>query len=102
MSVLEGGLGGVLGVDGVGCPCPPVRNDIVTPRHLLASLFVHVCGGSGAWMGVGCPCPPVRNDIVTPRHLLICALHKFEVNDLFPPDSQIMMVETILDAKDHL
>ena len=20
---------------GVGCPCPPVRNDIVTPRHLL-------------------------------------------------------------------
>ena len=19
----------------VGCPCPPVRNDIVTPRHLL-------------------------------------------------------------------
>ena len=21
---------------GVGCPCPPVRNDIVTPRHLLS------------------------------------------------------------------
>ena len=20
---------------GVGCPCPPVRNDIVTPRHLF-------------------------------------------------------------------
>ena len=20
---------------GVGCPCPPVRNDIVTPRNLL-------------------------------------------------------------------
>jgi len=23
---------------GVGCPCPPVRNDIVTPRHLF-----HIC-----------------------------------------------------------
>ena len=23
---------------GVGCPCPPVRNDIVTPRHLLFLL----------------------------------------------------------------
>ena len=22
---------------GVRCPCPPVRNDIVTPRHLLFS-----------------------------------------------------------------
>ena len=22
---------------GVGCPCPPVRNDIVTPRHLFLS-----------------------------------------------------------------
>ena len=22
---------------GVGCPCPPVRNDIVTPRRLLKS-----------------------------------------------------------------
>ena len=22
---------------GVGCPCPPVRNDIVTPRHLLSN-----------------------------------------------------------------
>ena len=21
---------------GVGCPCPPVRNDIVTPRHLFS------------------------------------------------------------------
>ena len=20
---------------GIGCPCPPVRNDIVTPRHLF-------------------------------------------------------------------
>ena len=20
---------------GVGCPCPPIRNDIVTPRHLF-------------------------------------------------------------------
>ena len=23
---------------GVGCPCPPVRNDIVTPRHLFYVL----------------------------------------------------------------
>ena len=27
------------GVDGVGSSCPPVRNDIVTPRHLL----IHIC-----------------------------------------------------------
>ena len=25
---------------GVGCPCPPVRNDIVTPRHLLSSTLL--------------------------------------------------------------
>ena len=25
---------------GVGCPCPPVRNDIVTPCHLLFSVLV--------------------------------------------------------------
>ena len=24
---------------GVGCPCPPVRNDIVTPRHLFNSFL---------------------------------------------------------------
>ena len=24
---------------GVGCPCPPVRNDIVTPHHLLFSAI---------------------------------------------------------------
>ena len=35
--VREGGLGGALGVDGVGRPCPPVRNDIVTLRHLFDS-----------------------------------------------------------------
>ena len=28
---------------GVGCPCPPVRNDIVTPRHLLdASSHLYI------------------------------------------------------------
>ena len=27
--------GGLVVWFGVGCPCPPVRNDIVTPRHLL-------------------------------------------------------------------
>ena len=40
MFVCGGGVGwGVDGVGvrmGVGCPCPPVRNDIVTPRHLFA------------------------------------------------------------------
>ena len=30
---------------GVGCPCPPVRNDIVTPRHLLL-IFTTIIGGS--------------------------------------------------------
>ena len=35
---------------GVGCPCSPIRNNIVTPRHLL------VCGGRGSllWLGRGC------------------------------------------------
>ena len=34
----------------VGCPCSPIRNNIVTPRHLL------VCGGRGSllWLGRGC------------------------------------------------
>ena len=30
---------------GVGCPCPPVRNDIVTPRHLFlfnSCLILHL------------------------------------------------------------
>ena len=42
VSMLERVLGGVLGVDGVGCPCPPVRNDIVTPRHLLIGEMVYL------------------------------------------------------------
>ena len=72
---------------GVGCPCPPVRNDIVTPRHLLdafSHLYKRLCPserftyflcmfvcvlGVGVRPGIGCPCPPVRNDIVTLRHL---------------------------------
>ena len=39
MVVCGGGVG--WGVDwvgvrkGVGCPCPPIRNDVVTPRHLF-------------------------------------------------------------------
>ena len=30
---------------GVGCPCPPVRNDIVTPRHLfpIRAVFDELC-----------------------------------------------------------
>ena len=31
--VLVGGHGVWMGV---GCPCPPVRNDVVTPRHLCS------------------------------------------------------------------
>ena len=29
---------------GVGCPCPPVRNDIVTPRHLLIDFWTEPVG----------------------------------------------------------
>jgi len=28
---------------GVGCPCPPVRNDIVTPRHLFSCYLSRCC-----------------------------------------------------------
>ena len=42
--VCGGGVGwGVDGVRvrmGVGCSCPPVRNDIVTPRHLFPRSLV--------------------------------------------------------------
>ena len=41
-SVLKRGLGGASGVDGVGRPCPPVRNDIVTPRHLFEKQFPYL------------------------------------------------------------
>ena len=40
MIVLRKRLGGALGVE-VDCPYPPVRNDIVTPRHLF---FFHSHG----------------------------------------------------------
>ena len=34
------GVEGMVGVRlGVGCPCPPIRNDIVTPRLLFFSSF---------------------------------------------------------------
>ena len=92
----EGGWVGHWVWMGVSCPCPPVRNDIVTPRHLflrtrnftrgfvgplvrehelkswkmsVSDTWVNVGVGVGVWIGVGYPCPPVRNDIVTPRHL---------------------------------
>ena len=36
------GVGGVLGVRlGVGCPYPPVRNDIVTPHSLVHESHNH-------------------------------------------------------------
>ena len=28
---------------GVGCPCPPVRNDTVIPRHLFSLLLMFPC-----------------------------------------------------------
>ena len=34
---VSGGLGVWMGV---GCPCPPVRNNIVTLHHLFSSLLV--------------------------------------------------------------
>ena len=37
---------------GVGCPCPPVRNDIVTPRHLL-TLARSKLGISPTELGIG-------------------------------------------------
>ena len=33
-------VGGIGVWMGVGCPCPPVLNDIVTPRHLFQSLLI--------------------------------------------------------------
>ena len=27
---------------GVGCPCPPVRSKIVTPRHLLSGVRIKI------------------------------------------------------------
>ena len=51
----------------VGCPCPPVRNDIVTPRHLLL-MFEGVLGVV-VWIRVGCPRPPIHN-IVTLHYML--------------------------------
>ena len=38
---VAGVVGGGVGVRlRVGCPCPPVRNDIVTPRHLFFPSFL--------------------------------------------------------------
>ena len=35
-------VGGVEVRLGVGCPCPPVRNDIMTPCHLLFFYFFFI------------------------------------------------------------
>ena len=35
---------------GVGCPCPPVRNDTVTPRHLLNLLPLCNLPAEPRWM----------------------------------------------------
>ena len=71
------------------CPCPPIRNNVVTPRHLfLCSGFVRpsirwfisssvhwsvdqveTWETSGVWMGTGRSCPPMHNDIVTQYYL---------------------------------
>ena len=44
LSELERQLGGALSVDWIGCPCSPVRNDIVTPASLvLLHLLSRFC-----------------------------------------------------------
>ena len=41
---------------GVGCPCPPVRNDIVTPRHLFTSATLElICEFALELAAVQCP-----------------------------------------------
>jgi len=53
---------------GVGCHCPPIRNDFVTRVACLkGKLFVCVSEWGGGLDGVGCPCPPVRKKIGDPR-----------------------------------
>ena len=47
--------GGAWGVDGVGCPCPPVRNDIVTPSSLVMRIRAVQIGPIGpilAYVGI--------------------------------------------------
>ena len=42
VSVFGGGLGGAWVWMGVGCPCPPVCNDIVTPHHwFIFDIFIN-------------------------------------------------------------
>ena len=36
---------------GVGCPCPSVRNDIVTPRHLFERVCTMQWDGARIWNG---------------------------------------------------
>ena len=37
---------------GVGCPCPPIRNDIVTPRHLFFHEFQENAEWGITWEGM--------------------------------------------------
>ena len=37
---------------GVGYPCPPVRNDIVTPRHLMLNALLQILSGLLIFTGV--------------------------------------------------
>ena len=61
---------------GVGCPCPPVRNDIVTPRHLF--LIHMVSGMNGTQTFVYKPC--LLGDMIyksrKPRELFSVLLKK--------------------------
>ena len=36
---------------GVGCPCPPIRNDNVTPRHLFSALKYFMIVLREKWQG---------------------------------------------------
>ena len=47
-------VSGELGVwMGVGCSCPPVRNDILTPCHLLSSVLAALKDGLSVGLSVG-------------------------------------------------
>ena len=50
---------------GVGCPCPPIRNDIVTPFHSLKLLFLD------RYYGIGLRCFQILILILSRTHVTI-------------------------------
>ena len=61
---------------GVGRPCPPVRNDIVTPRHLLVSQQVTLAVGWCVGRSVG---QSVRSVLVGRMNLFSCMTNSNEM-----------------------